>query len=152
MELNGAPIHLVGMARKEKRIFFYALEKRIDPVQSYPVRENMTNRESMSRTEGEQEKSLIGTRSIQNGEHKITMQSGSCGNLIYEEWSEEVVALMRFQEQGWQLPEDSTFYQMDWKTVGITVLESAKDYEQLPVISGEVEITIGASARTLLML
>lgn len=148
VSLDGAQVHFAGMGRKGQQAFFYFLEQQPSLEEQADWRSERTNRESMLESEQADGKSAIHISKVKIGDCAFEMQGGSCGALAQGNQLEAHFFFSQMMDAGWEIPEDSPFYSLDWSCIQLAALELQGTYDKLPELAGNMEFTVGFTSRS----
>lgn len=147
--LDGACIHVVGMGRKEEGTFLYLLEEQPLSEENPVWKPDQTRRESMSDSADRYDGKALHINKVTTGGETFALQGGTGGNLAQMEYAEAYFFFQQMMEKGWRLSEESPFYHLEWKCMGIVTLHLRDSYEKLPVLTGEIErVTVGPTHKS----
>lgn len=147
--VDGEWIHIVGMTRKEEQAYLCILEQQ-PALEVHPVwKKDATNRESMLESAEEPEACALHINRIMIGENTFELQGGTGGNIAQQaEQAQAYLFFGQMLENGWSIPEESYFYQLDWNCIGLVELRLVNTYEKLPELIGEIrQLILGPSVR-----
>lgn len=145
LKKNNKWYHILGMILKEKQVSLYVLEvadHSFDEDCIHPY--EPTPRKSMKRNiECRCEESLfMRIREFRDGEKIYQVSGASSGPLKNSDFGEAYFLFHRMMESGWQLSENSPFYDMDWDLFAVTNIELQGEFDSLPEWSENIEILV----------
>lgn len=152
--LDDACIHIVGMGlRKEgpnKGPYLYIFEEQPQQEECTACRHNQTKRESMLESEHTDRSSskALHIRQIKIGETYYSFQGGSMRSLLQADFVQAYLFIQQMTENGWCIPKESPFYEMDWHHIALAELRLNGVYDNLPELKGEIgQVTLGMTSR-----
>lgn len=147
--VDGRWIHIVSMGRREGNAYLCILEQQPALEEQPAWKPNATNRESMLETVKEPDASALHINKIMIGENTFELQGGIGGNIAQQaEMAQAYIFFQQMIENGWSVSEESIFYQLDWKRMGLVELRLMDSSKKLPELTGEIrKMTFGPASR-----
>lgn len=156
IEKEGRPYHIIGMARKDKKVSLYVLEmderlsdKEHVPAQSEGVsaRETYiekTRRENMKHSmQSERNRSFfLRIREFQSKDKVFEVGSINSGAWDY---GEACILFLKMMQAGWKPAEDSPFYKVDWERLKMTHIGLREEMDVLPQWSDDMQVVIDST-------
>ncbi len=155
VERDGVFYHVMGMTLKDKKATLHVLEynsTREEERDEYDLCEEellprvrpreQTPRERMKESARQRERSMfLHLREIKNNGASIELSGGQSGVLRNSDYGEAYLLFYVMRQAGWSLTEESVFYEMNWEALSLTECELREEYEYLPDLDGQLEIS-----------
>lgn len=143
IEKNGRSYHILGMTLKEKKATVYILEiadyfSKKDIVRTNTHRESLKN----SMESRKNDSFFMQIREFQCDDKIYETAGASSGPIKNSDYCEEYMLFMKMRQAGWEVAEDSPFYDVDWECLAVTNIELRDEFESLPEWPNNIQVLI----------
>lgn len=149
--LDGHYAHIIGMTRKGKQAFVYALE-----FVEQPENEEETVQRQIDKTHRQQMKENYKTETnpvfLQISEFhsngKVFRIDGATASATeFYNLAEHMLFYLKMKEHGWTMPEESPLCTVDWERLRLSVIE-LEELDELPDWTNDLQIVKSSQNRT----
>lgn len=143
IEKEGRLYHIVGMTLKEKNATLYIMEF-ADCFSKEDMVQEKTHRESLKENMESQENQsfFMKIREFQSENIRFEIDGACSGPFKSSDYGEAIILFMKMRQAGWQVAEDSPFYNENWENLSITTIELRDEFETLPEWTDDMQVLI----------
>lgn len=143
IQKDGRFYHIAGMSLKEKKVTIYILEFDNHPLQEETFREKTPREQLKSSMDSPTNTSFfMHIREFQSKDKVYETSGANSGPIMHGDFCEAYILFMKMRQAGWEISEESLFYEAQWDGLALTKIELRDEYESLPQWNDDMQVLV----------